>query len=192
MDPSKSAARGMSLAAVFSVLLCSCGLYADGLGHGVRRQARGGTGLLGAPSAPTRSIAEAEQTAQVGSAWLAAEQAFNNAALTSDANQPDLALTTVSPQLNWSRTLLQRMRSAGEVARGVVNYGSPRVTKLDDREARVQSCVHDSEIVVLASSDQPVSGELGQVDFELITSTMASTISGWKLLSQQVSVDQCD
>jgi len=84
------------------------------------------------------------------------------------------------------------MRSAGEVARGAVEYGLPRVTNLDARDATVQSCVHDSEIVVLAASGQPVSGELGRVDFEVITSTMEATISGWKLLTQQVSLDQCD
>jgi len=114
------------------------------------------------------------------------------AALTSDPDEPDLAITTVSPQLNWSQALLRQLRSSGEVARGAVEYGSPHVLHLEAREATVQSCMHDAEIVVLAASGRPVSGVLGRVDFELITSTMESTISGWKLLTQQVSVDQCD
>jgi hypothetical protein len=192
-DRSRSAVRQVSLAsAVCSVLLSACGLHTDWSGHGIRRQAGGTSGSLGAHRPAGQSTTEMGQTSQVVSAWFSAEQAFNTAALTSDANQPDLAVTTMSPQLNWTRTLLQEMRSAGEVARGVVEYGSPRVTDLDAHEATVQSCVHDSEIVVLAASGQPVSGVLGQVDFELITSTMESTISGWKLLSQRVGVDQCD
>lgn len=150
------------------------------------------SGSLRVPLPTAQSTSGAEQTSQVLSAWLSAEQAFNTAALTSDADQPDLAVTTVSPQLNWSRALLQQMRSNGEVARGAVDYGSPRVVKVDAGEATVRSCVHDSEIVVLAASGRPVGGELGRVAFELITSTMESTISGWKLLSQQVGADQCD
>lgn len=192
-DRSRSAARRVSVAtALCSVLLGACGLHTDGSGHGIRRQARGTSGSFRAPTRAGQSTAEAEQTDQVVSAWFAAEQAFNTAALTSDANQPDLVVTTVPPQLNWAQALLQQMRSAGEVARGAVEYGLPRVTNLDARDATVQSCVHDSEIVVLAASGQPVSGELGRVDFELITSTMEATISGWKLLTQQVSLDQCD
>ncbi len=192
-DRVRSAARQVSLAAaVCSVLLSACGLNTDRSDHEARRQVRVIIGSFRAPSTAGRSTGEAEQTSQVISAWLSAEQAFNTAALTADPNEPDLAVTTDPPQLNWSRAMLQRMRSIGEVARGGVEYGSPHVTNLDAGEATVQSCVHDSEIVVVDASDQPVGGELGQVDFELITSIMKSTISGWKLLSQQVNVTQCD
>ena len=188
---SRSAARRLSVAtAVCSVLLSACGLHTGRSGQGIRRQTRGIS--LNAPGPTGQSAAETEQTGQVVSAWFSAEQAFMTAALTSDPNEPDLAITTVSPQLNWSQALLRQMHAAGEVARGAVEYGSPQVLNLEAREATVQSCVHDAEIVVVAASGRPVSGELGRVDFELITSTMESTISGWKLLTQQVSVDQCD
>lgn len=124
-------------------------------------------------------------------AWLAAEQAFNTAALTADPNEPDLAVTTVAPQLGWSQSLLVQMSAAAEVARGAVDYGSPEVLAIGAGTATVQSCIHDAEVVMSAASGRPVAGVEGQVDDELVTSTMKSTVNGWKLATQTVGVGRC-
>jgi hypothetical protein len=83
------------------------------------------------------------------------------------------------------------MRSEDQIARGAVDYGSPRVTALTTGQATVEACVHDAEIVVSAASGRPVEGVLGQVDYELFISTMESTGSGWKLLTQRVEAGRC-
>ena len=97
-------------------------------------------------------------TSQILSAWLAAQKAFDTAALTSDPDQPDLAATTVDPQLAWSEALLQRMKGSGQVARGPVNYGKPEVVRLSSDNARVTSCEFDAEVVVSVDSGRPVPG----------------------------------
>lgn len=130
-------------------------------------------------------------TSQVLSAWLAAQAAFDTAALTSDADQPDLAATTVDPQLNWSQALLERMKELGQIARGPVNYGKPEVVRISTQSATVTSCVYDAEIVVSVGSGRPVPGIPGQVDHELFQSVMRSTTTGWKLSTQRVGVDRC-
>ncbi len=130
-------------------------------------------------------------TSQILSAWLAAQQAFDTAALTSDAGQPDLAATTIAPQLNWSQALLERMKASGQIARGPVDYGKPEVVRISTQNATVTSCVQDAEIVVFVDSGRPVPGVPGQVDHELFESIMRSTPTGWKLLTQTVGVDRC-
>ena len=78
------------------------------------------------------------------------------------------------------------------MARGPVAHGHPSVLSLGSEVATVQSCEHDGEIVVSASSGQPVPGVPGQVDYELFSSTMQRTGTGWKLMTQSVGVGQCD
>lgn len=175
-----------------SVLLSACSPYSGASGNRTQPPGRGLSSRTEASTTTGAATTEAQMTASVVTAWLAAEQAFNAAALTADPDQPELAVTTVSPQLDWSRSLLEEMRSAGQVARGTVDYGTPRVSELGARRAVVETCVHDAEIVVSAASGQPDNGVLGQVDFELINSTMELTDSGWKLLTQQVGVGKCD
>lgn len=133
----------------------------------------------------------ANGTAIVVSSWLAAEHAFDSAALTADPDQPDLAATTVPPQLGATQALLEEMESSGEVATGGTQYGSPTVRLFGSSLAQVTSCLHDAEIVVSTATGKPVAGVLGQVDYELIRSTMESIGGGWKLASQTVGVGQC-
>ena len=51
--------------------------------------------------------------------------------------------------------------------------------------------MHDGEVVVSSVTGRPVPGQAGQVDFELFTSTMEQTDSGWKLATQIVGVGSC-
>ena len=136
--------------------------------------------------------AAVELTSQVVSGWFAAESAFANAAHTSDPNTPELTATTIDPQLTWSRSLLERMEAAGQIARGPVDYGSPHVIAFHGGLATVRTCAWDAEIVISAGSGQAAPGIPGQVDFDLFTSTMKLTEGGWKLLSQVIGVGQCD
>jgi hypothetical protein len=127
----------------------------------------------------------------VVSSWLAAEHAFDSAALNADPNQPDLAATTVAPQLGATQALLEEMQTSGEVATGVARYGPPTVRLVGSEFAQVTSCLHDAEVVVSAVTGRPVPGVLGEVDFELLRSTMELTGGEWKLQSQTVGVGQC-
>ena len=131
-------------------------------------------------------------SSQIVSAWFSAQQAFETAALTADPFEPDLAVTTMDPQLTSTRSLLARMRAAGQIARGGVRYGRPVVKLIGPDEAIVQSCAHDAEIVVSASTGAPAPGVPGQVDFELFDSTMELSDGEWRLVTQQVGVGQCD
>jgi hypothetical protein len=144
-------------------------------------------------SIPRGPVSDARSTSSspIAAAWLASEMAFEQAALTADPDQPELDATTVAPQLPWTRSLLAQMQSAGEVARGSVDYGRPRVLVQRAGVATVQSCEHDGEIVVSLATGRAVSGQAGQVEFELFTSTMEWTPSGWKLATQTVGVSQC-
>jgi len=153
-------------------------------------------GSLGAPGTTPTSVAATSDRSilsdQIVAAWLSAQQAFETAALTSDPFEPDLAVTTVDPQLTWTRSLLARMLAAGQIARGRVRYGPPTVTLIGSDQATVQSCAHDAEIVVSATTGAPAPGVPGQVDFELFDSTMELSGGEWRLVTQRVGVGQCD
>ncbi len=144
----------------------------------------------GVPGATDGGVA-ANVTAVVVSSWLAAEHAFDAAALTADPDEPDLAATTVAPQLGATQALLEEMQSSGEVATGDTQYGPPTVRLVGSELAQVTSCLHDAEIVVSSATGKPVPGVLGQVAYELIRSTMELIGAGWKLASQSVGVGQC-
>jgi hypothetical protein len=144
----------------------------------------------GVPGATDGDLARGV-TAVVVSSWLAAEHAFDAAALTADPDQPDLAATTVALQLGATQALLEQMESSGEVATGTTRYGSPTVRLVGSDLALVTSCLHDAEVVVSTATGNPVPGVLGQVDYELIRSTMELIGGGWKLASQTVGVGQC-
>jgi hypothetical protein len=125
------------------------------------------------------------------SAWAAAQAAFEDAARTADPRSPELATTTVAPQLSWAESFLTLVQAAGEFSLGPVSLGRPRVVALGSELATVQSCVYDREVVVSATTRRPVPGVLGQVDYELFTSIMERTAGGWKLANQIVKVGLC-
>ncbi len=184
-------AVAVAVAVAVGLFVTSCGV-APLAGHA--RISAGGTsavagtvaGTLAGP--PGNSSSESDQ---VVAAWIAAQQAFDSAALSADPSTPGLAATTVPPQIDASRSLLEQMSEADEHAEGVVRFGTPRVVSMQATLAEVRSCVHDAEIVVSATSGVPVAGVLGEVDYELFESTMESTPSGWKLMTQTVGAGAC-
>jgi hypothetical protein len=187
--PRLAVAAGLALGAL-SMAACthprsSATARSDGVGR-----ARGTV----PPSSPDGgpSASRALESTQILSAWWAAQEAFDTAALTDDSEQPSLAATTVSPQLDLNRLLLEQMAAAGELAEGSVDNGHPQVVAIDGDVATVRSCVHDTEIAVFAATGQPVPGLLGEKDFELFTSTMQQGANGWKLSAQALGVGQCD
>jgi hypothetical protein len=136
-------------------------------------------------------LASQSSPSAIVSAWVVAEQAFEDAARSADADQPELAATTIDPQLTWTKVLLARMRQNGQAAVGVDQFGHPRVMTEQGPLATVETCAHDAEIVVSAATGMPVPGEPGQVDDDHFTSTMEWTDTGWKLADQTVEADQC-
>jgi hypothetical protein len=186
------ARRAAFCAAGCLLLLSSCGRVPDPTTGQVMgtETARGIPGVTS--SSKSRMSDRSVLSDQIVAAWLSAEQAFDTAALTSDPSEPDLAATTVDPQLTWTRSLLARMRAAGQIARGRIHYGPPSVQLIGSGEAIVQSCADDAEIVVSASTGSPAPGVPGQVDFELFDSTMELSGGAWRLVTQRVGVGQCD
>jgi hypothetical protein len=124
-------------------------------------------------------------------AWRSAQQAFEDAALLPDPAEPALSATTVNPQLSFTEALLGGIRASGDVARGPVDLGVPRVVASTSNEATVRSCLHDAEIVVSRTTGQPVPGIDGRVANELVVSLMVKTESEWMLSDQTVREDEC-
>jgi RNase P/RNase MRP subunit p29 len=83
------------------------------------------------------------------------------------------------------------MRASGEVARGPVDLGDPRIVASTSNEATVRSCLHDAEVVVSRATGQPVPGIEGRVADELVVSLMVETEGEWKLSDQTVREDEC-
>jgi hypothetical protein len=161
--------------AVLSFLVCSLCLAACG--------GSGASTSTTASSSPT--------TKAIVTAWLAAQKAFDTAAITSDANSPDLAVTMISPQLDHVRKNLATFASLGYGARGPTFYGNPKVQDVRDTQAEVVSCVHGEEIEIDLKTGKPVSGVLGRSAYELVKSAMRRTPNGWKLANQSVDVGGC-
>jgi hypothetical protein len=180
-------AVAVAVSVAVGLFITSCGV-APLAGH-ARISAAGTSEVAGTVAGtPGNSSIESEQ---VVAAWVAAQQAFDSAALSADPSTPGLAATTVPPQIDASRSLLEQMSEAGERAEGVVRFGTPHVVSARATLAEVRSCVHDAEIVVSATSGVPVAGVQGEVDYELFESTMESTPSGWKLMTQTVGAGAC-
>jgi hypothetical protein len=143
----------------------------------------------GASTSPTASISPT--TGAIVKAWFAAQRAFDAAAMTSDAHSPMLAATMISPQLDHVRENLESFASLGYRAKGTTHYSNPRVDKQGSARAEVTSCVRDREIEFVEKTGKPVSGVLGRVAYEQISSVMQKTANGWKLADQTVVVDGC-
>jgi hypothetical protein len=133
----------------------------------------------------------AQQSAQILAAWQAAQDAYETAALTANPVEPALVATTVSPQLPRSQSFLQSMRTAGDIASGSDNHGSPVVSAVKGDVASVRTCEWDGEIGISASTRQPAPGELGHKGFALVNSTMVLTPDGWKLADETVGNGKC-
>ena len=175
---SKSArfVRRLASVMVFPVALVGCG---------------GATASANHSTMPSTITSTTPATGQILSAWLAAERAFHDAALTSNPDEPALKATMMSPQLDGARSALARLRAAGDVAKGETGYGSPRLVSSISDKGTVVSCIDEAEVEVSDRTGQPVPGVLGEADFELVTSTMRLTSNGWKLASQTVEEGKC-
>jgi hypothetical protein len=183
--------RVVLVAALCPILLTACGSITSSAKTGTRRGGAERTTVATTPSG-SREQHQSEADKQVLSAWLAAEEAFHEAVLTADPDEPDLAATTLEPQLGVRLAFLEGMRASDEIARGSTDYGSPNVMAMAGSQATVRSCVDDAEIVISLASSRPVAGELGQVDNNEVTSEMGLTPSGWKLITQHVVVGKCN
>ena len=146
----------------------------------------------GVGSTGTTSTTVSSTDAGIISAWLAAQEAFHQAALTSDPNEPELAATMIDPLLSNIRSTLTQLGQAGGMGRGPTYYGRPRVTESGNGAATVVSCVHDEEIEISKVTGSPVPGVLGEADYEQYTTTMQETVGGWKAKDQLVTAGSCE
>ncbi len=143
---------------------------------------------------PTLKVAGTTTTttpAPVVTAWLAAQRAFGTAAAHADPWSADLAATTVFPALGQIRGLLIQMYLSGELAKGPVSFGHPRVTPTSATTATVVSCLDDAEVVVSKATGRPVPGPEGVAEVELVNSSMKEINGSWKLWQESVTVGSC-
>jgi hypothetical protein len=178
--------RGLSLvvcAAVCSLSLGSCRASSTSSPAPATSKANAGS------TTTTSSTTSAD--GQIISAWLAAEQAFHDAALTSDPNAPELAATTIPPILDTVRANLAQLRAEGDIAKGSSEWGNPHITARGPGRTEVVSCIHDGEIGIVAKTGKPVPGIAGQADFALVTSIMQTSPNGWKLADQDIEAGKC-
>jgi hypothetical protein len=187
--PRLAVAAGLALCTLSMAACTHSRSSATGRANGADRV---GGGLATSSPAGGVSASRSLESSQILSAWSAAEEAFETAALTADPDEPSLAATSVSPQLDLNRLLLEQMATAGELAQGSADNGHPHVVAIVGNVATVRSCVDDREIAVYAATGQPVPGLLGEKDFELCTSTMRQGANGWKLSSQTAGVGKCN
>jgi hypothetical protein len=136
-------------------------------------------------------VGDQQLSAQIVTAWRAAEGAFETASRTADPSEPALFATTVAPELATMWSYLESLHTAGYIATGPVDHGNSVVLDLKANVATVRTCIWDAEIVVSATTGQHALGVLGTKDFELVTSTMTRTTDGWKLSDQAVGVGKC-
>ena len=169
---------------VAASLLAACG----GPGSGT---VPGRIHIGGSPDASESGVSAPAPVSPIVAAWTASQLAFEDAVRTADATAPELAATTVAPQLTWAESFLTLVRAAGEVGTGPVVFGHPRVMMQGPDMATVRVCADDGEVVVSAATGRPVPGILGEADAELFTSVMELTDSGWKLANQSVEVVGC-
>jgi hypothetical protein len=145
----------------------------------------------GSEASTSTTTSTTPTTKAIATAWRAAQKAFHDAALTSDANSPELTAAMIPPQLDRARTNLASLAAAGYRAKGPTFYGDPRVRNEHPDRAEVVSCVHGEEIEVNTKTGRPVSGELGKADYQLVSSVMRKTAAGWRLADQTVTVGAC-
>jgi hypothetical protein len=147
------------------------------------------------PTTASKSVGSTTTTTpvegQIITAWFAAERAFQQAARTSDPNSPGLLATTVSPVLDNVRANLAHLRADGDVARGTVDFGQPRITASGSSGVEVVSCMDGRDIEVSIATGKPVPGVLGTPMKEVVSSVMKSTSTGWKLADQSVVTEAC-
>ena len=176
----RAAAGALVMLALLASLLAACGSSGPPSVAGpIRIGAERTASKVSVPGSP------------VISAWIAAQLAFEDAARTADATAPELAATTVEPQLSWAESFVTLIRAAGDVATGPVAFGDPQVSPRGPGLTTVRACVHDSDVVVAAATGRPVAGVLGQADVESFTSIMEHTADGWKLANQSVEAGKC-
>ncbi len=90
-------------------------IFAAVLGFSISSLCLAACGSSGASTSTTATSSPA--TKPIVTAWFAAQKAFHDAALTSDANSPELNAAMIPPQLDRARTNLARLLQ-GDIRRG--------------------------------------------------------------------------
>jgi hypothetical protein len=159
-----------------TVAMASCGGNAQTKAKGVMPKA-------------LRTISSRDSAIIAG--WRAAFEAFDVAARTEDWTSPALAATVVQPQLGIETGNLRLEYEAGYISVGHDTVLRVNVAKSRGLVATVVACTEGKEIVVFASTHQPVPGELGEVGLEGFTSIMVDTPSGWKVEQNEMTENTC-
>jgi hypothetical protein len=184
LRPERSVVRRCRLTALaVSALLA---VAAAGCGSGsTASTARPGTGTTADPQAATKTA--------VVAAWLSGQQSL--AAAERDprgAYSPVLTNYFVDPALQEIRRTLVADEHAGDIVRGSVTFGNPRVVTLLGNQAIVSSCLDGTGILVHADTGQPTAGPSGHPGPTGIRSTMLEASPGvWKTSNSTTRDGSC-
>jgi hypothetical protein len=125
------------------------------------------------------------------SGWLAALEAFDAAAHTSDWRSSALTATHIDPQRSVVVSQLRSLSRAGIVAQGSEHLVNVRVLSVNGTSAEVLGCVIDDEVDVYSSTGRPVAGPAGKAGPDVIWSEMSETSTGWKVDSETTEEESC-
>lgn len=146
------------------------------------------------------SASTTDPTARIGTAvlgaWRAAEDGFFAAeSQTAGYTSPQLDAGFAEPELGAIKRNLALQSFEGEVGEGPWDLGDPVVvsigpTEADPTVATVQSCLHDTQVLVYRATGKPVPGVLGSQDWAGATSQMVLTAPGtWKVSTQEFLIE---
>ncbi len=129
--------------------------------------------------------------AQVLAAWHTEHEAYAQALLALNPNDPALAQSAINPVLQQAMAYIAVAKAQGIVVRGSQDLGTPKVISLtptsDPTKAVVESCVRGGLILINSKTGKPVPGLSGQVtwNFEHTTLTLVEGV-GWMVADNVV------
>lgn len=129
------------------------------------------------------------QAAAVLAAYRAEWSAFEHAAATANAYDPELPATMVDPLLQQVRRNLLGDQHAGDVGRGTFTL-HPRVTAVTASTATVVDCAFSTAQIVSAQTGKPVP-PVTPPEFDGVRATLVLTGSTWKVADQSVTDGSC-
>ena len=155
-----------------------------GIGVGRRTPAVERTSALPAPD--WLANADAAQ------GWIAAMDAYDEAAYSDDWRSPDLVATRTEAALELAQASLRKMASEDEISRGTARILAVEVYSEGPDAAEVTGCIGGDEVVVYRSTGRPVTGDPGESAVPDVFHAQMVDVGGhWKLEYQTVTEAQC-
>jgi hypothetical protein len=174
----------MSVAVVASMALALTACSSSPNAASTTRGSTPGTGSVSKTTTTLSSIASA-----VREGYRASWNAFEQASLTANAYDPQLAATMVGTQLQNVRANLLGDRNAGVVGRGTITL-HPKIASLSATTASVVDCAYSTAELIYAKSGKQVP-PITPPENDGIHSTLELSGGTWKVSQQNVTEGKC-